>query len=188
VIRNKYQKFHNLHGGIPGLKKTISVLGILIALFSAVLLVPLASAAIISEETLTIEADQFKWLELEGTKGGSLEIDARIIGEGSMDIFMMDESNFDLYSGGADYDYYEDGSAMNIHTKKYKFEAPKTQTYYFVVDNTEEGIAYTLATIEVKVVISDLGTPFLGAFEVVFALATVFIIMTARRKLAKERT
>ncbi len=170
------------------MKTTIRVLGILIALFFAVLLVPLVSAGIISEETLTIEADQFKWLELEGTKGGSLEIDARIIGEGAMDIFMMDENNFELYSGGADYDHYEDGSAMNIHTKKYTFEAPKTQTYYFVVDNTEEGIAYTLATIKVKVVISDLGTPFLGAFEVVLALSTVFIILTVRRRLAREQT
>lgn len=170
------------------MKKTVRVLGILIALLCAILLVPSVSASIISEETLTIEADQFKWLELEGTKGGNLEIDARIIGEGAIDIFMMNEANFDLYSGGMDYDYYEDGSAMNIHTKKYTFEAPESQTYYFVLDNTEEGIAYTLATIRVKVVISDLGTPFLGTFEVVLALYTAFIIMTFGRKLEKEQT
>ena len=170
------------------MKATMRVLGLTIVVLCALLLVPSVSAKIISEETLTIESDSYKFLELEGTKGGSLEIDARIIGEGAIDIFMMDENNFELYSNGMDYDYYEDGSAMNIHTKKYSFEAPESQTYYFVLDNTEEGIAYTLATMKVKVVISDLGTPFLGAFEVVLALSTVFMILAVRRRLVKEQT
>jgi len=168
------------------LKKTKLVLGITLALILALLLVPTVSANIISEETLTIESDQFKWLELEATKGGNLEIDVEIIGEGAIDIFMMDEANFDLYSGGMDYDYYEDGSAMNIHTKKYTFEAPESQTYLFVVDNTQEGIAYTLATVKVKVVISDLGSPFPGAFEVFLALSTVFIFLSIVKRRKKQ--
>lgn len=170
------------------MKKTIRVLCISVVFLSALLFVPAASAGTISDETLTIEADQFKWLELEGTKDGTLEIDARIIGEGAIDIFMMDKANFDLYSGGVDYNYYEDGSAMNIHTKKYTFKAPESQTYYFVVDNTEEGIAYTLATVKVRVVISDLGTPFLGAFEVVLALSAASIILAHRKGYIGNRT
>jgi hypothetical protein len=100
---------------------------------------------------------------------------------------MMNEENFERYSAGIDYDYYEKGSAMNIHTKKYSFEAPESQTYIFVLDNTEEGIAYTLATVKVKVVISDLGTPFPGAFDVIAALMTVSIILSLwRRPLRRE--
>jgi hypothetical protein len=164
------------------MKITVHVLFIWIIVLSAFLLVPAVSAKILSEETLTIESDSFKWLELEATKGGNLEIDVKIIGEGAIDIFMMDQANFDKYSGGMDYDYYEKGSAMNIHTKKYTFEAPESQTYFFVVDNTEEGIAYTLATVKVKVVISDQGTPFLGAFESVLAMSVIFIVLSVGKK------
>ena len=170
------------------MKTTMRAFGISIVVLWALLLVPAVSAKIISEETLTIDSDSYKFLELEGTKDGTLEIDARIIGEGAIDIFMMDETNFELYSDGMDYDYYEEGSVMNIHTKKYSFEAPKTQTYYFVLDNTEEGIAYTLAAVKVKVVISDLGTPFLGALEVILALSTVFLIMAVKRRHGREQT
>lgn len=169
------------------MKTTMHVLGISIVVLWVLLLVPAVSAKIISEETLTIDSDSYKFLELEGTKDGTLEIDARIIGEGAIDIFMMDEANFELYSGGMDYDYYEEGSVMNIHTKKYSFEAPKTQTYYFVLDNTEEGIAYTLATVKVKVVISDLGTPSLGAFGVVLAFSTVFFVLAVRRRHGRQQ-
>lgn len=164
------------------MKATITALCLAITALLVIMTVPAASAGIISEETLTIDSDSYKFLELEATKGGTLEIDARIIGEGAIDIFMMNEDNFDLYSEGMDYDYYEKGSAMNIHTKKYSFEAPESQTYFFVLDNTEEGIAYTLAAVKVKVVISDLGTPFPGAFEVIVALATVFIVLSTGRR------
>jgi hypothetical protein len=160
------------------MKKTKHVLGTMILVLTALLIVPAVSANVLSEETLTIDSDSYKWLELEAKKGGNLEIDVRIIGEGAVDIFMMNEDNFNLYTNVMDFDYYEKGSAMNIHTKKYTFEAPESQTYFFVVDNTEEGTAYTLATVKVKVVISDQGTPFLGAFEVVLALSLVFIVLT----------
>lgn len=164
------------------MKSGIVTLYIVIALLAGTVLSPGVSAGVISDKTLTIESDQFKYLELEAKRGGSLEIDVRVEGEDGIDVFMMNRDNFELYSSGMDFDFYEKGSAMNINTKKYTFEAPESQDYLFVLDNTEEGVAFSISSITVRVIISDMGSPFVGTFGAVMALAVVFILAGTKRR------
>jgi hypothetical protein len=140
-------------------------------------MVSFATASVILDEQIIVERDDHAYMELSGKKGGSLEIDVKVIEGDPIDLFMMNQTNFQIYLKKGDFDYYEKGSALNIYSKKYTFEAPETADYIFVVDNSELGIAYSFSSVQVRIVITDLGMPFVGAYGILLAFMVAVLYM-----------
>jgi hypothetical protein len=129
-------------------------------------------ARVVSEERVEVELDDYQTLELQGKKDGVLEINVKVLEGDAVDVFLMNETNFYNYIGDRDYEYYEDGSALNINEKKWTFKAPEDGIYHVVLDNTDKGVAYPTSDIVVKVVVSDVtSTPFIGGMETVIAVS-----------------
>jgi hypothetical protein len=147
------------------------------------------SARVISSERIEVLMDHYQTLELQGKKDGILEIDVKVIEGDAVDVFLMNETNFYNYMGDRDYDYYEDGSEMNIKQKKWTFTAEEDGIYYIVLDNTDKGIAYPTSDLDVKIVVSDVtSTPFAGATETIIAATIVgLLIIIMGKKNGKKR-
>lgn len=147
-------------------------------------------ARVISEERVDVEMDDYQTLELQGKKDGVLEINVKVLEGDAVDVFLMNEANFFNYMEDRDYEYFEDGSALNINEKKWKFKAHEDGIYHIVLDNTDKGEAYPTSDIVVKVVVSDVtSTPFIGGIEIITAISIgAFLTIITSSKRRKKRS
>lgn len=71
--------------------------------------------------------------QLEGDK---VSIEYRSKFNESLDVLLLDDANYRLYSQGSPFDYISEGSKLNAKSFKTTWIVDDSDNYYWVVDNT----------------------------------------------------
>lgn len=112
------------------------------------------------DETKTI--DMYGWLEIplnDVEIGDILNVDIQVTSGGSVDILLMDAADYVNYMQDFELEYYIDGSADDVKSKKYSFTFDKPGDYYLVVDNDDiYGLADPIGSVDVHYKLS-ISTP-----------------------------
>lgn len=76
-----------------------------------------------------------------------------------VDVFLLDSAGFGSYQAGTDFDSYTTGTQLNTDVKTYEWDAPGRDTYYIVVDNSDnpDGGAPAADDLALDVTIFNLG-------------------------------
>ena len=112
------------------------------------------------DETKTI--DMYGWLEIPISDveiGDILNVDIQVTSGGSVDVLLMDAADYVNYMQDIDLEYYVDGSAEDVKSKKYSFTFDNPGDYYLVVDNDDVyGSANPIGSVDIHYKLS-ISTP-----------------------------
>ena len=108
-------------------------------------------SAVNVDETKTI--DMYGWLEIpinDVEIGDILDVDIQVTSGGSVDVLLMDAVDYVNYMQDIDLEYYVDGSAEDVKSKKYSFTFDNPGDYYLVVDNDDVyGLANPIGSVDI---------------------------------------
>ena len=108
-------------------------------------------SAVNVDETKTI--DMYGWLEIpinDVEIGDILNVDIQVTSGGSVDVLLMDAVDYVNYMQDIDLEYYVDGSAEDVKSKKYSFTFDNPGDYYLVVDNDDVyGLANPIGSVDI---------------------------------------
>lgn len=108
-------------------------------------------SAVNVDETKTI--DMYEWLEIpinDVEIGDILDVDIQVTSGGSVDVLLMDAVDYVNYMQDIDLEYYVDGSAEDVKSKKYSFTFDNPGDYYLVVDNDDVyGLANPIGSVDI---------------------------------------
>jgi len=108
-------------------------------------------SAVNVDETKTI--DMYGWLEIpinDVEIGDILDVDIQVTSGGSVDALLMDAVDYVNYMQDIDLEYYVDGSAEDVKSKKYSFTFDNPGDYYLVVDNDDVyGLANPIGSVDI---------------------------------------
>ena len=117
-------------------------------------------SAVNVDETKTI--DMYGWLEIpinDVEIGDILDVDIQVTSGGSVDVLLMDAVDYVNYMQDIDLEYYVDGSAEDVKSKKYSFTFDNPGDYYLVVDNDDVyGLANPIGSVDIHYKLS-ISTP-----------------------------
>ena len=117
-------------------------------------------SAVNIDETKTI--DMYEWLEIPISDveiGDILNVDIQVTSGGSVDVLLMDATDYVNYMQDIDLEYYVDGSAEDVKSKKYSFTFDDPGDYYLVVDNDDVyGLANPIGSVDIHYILS-ISTP-----------------------------
>lgn len=112
------------------------------------------------DETKTI--DVYEWLEIPLSDveiGDILNVDIQVTSGGSVDLLLMDAADYVNYMQDIDLEYYVEGSAEDVKSKKYSFTFDNPGDYYLVVDNDDVyGSANPIGSVDIHYKLS-ISTP-----------------------------
>jgi len=111
----------------------------------------------VSEE-ITLAPGEYKLYGFEVNAPSDLSYEIATRGDGLVDVFLTDESNFRKFENRSKWSYYDDGSELSTATAAVTFTVGTERRYYLVVDNSPEGGATPStddgtgrATVEVRI-------------------------------------
>lgn len=96
-----------------------------------------------------ILATKYSYYDLTLTKGEELVVDIRVQGglDNSMTVWLLNLANFQKFTAGQRFSYYEGGSSADIRAAtSYTFTVPEDNIYYLILDNRAAVLAPRTAT------------------------------------------
>lgn len=171
----------------------------LATLLVAGLLLALAPTATAEEraDTETIREDEYAAIQIPFNDGPSLKVeyDVEVTDGPNIDIFVLDNANFQKYKTGDDFESHQVGSDMDTARSVNTFTLDRHATWWIVLDNTNEGgaqppsnlqndpatVTWTVkTTVDVQSELEDLPGP--GALAIVGALGAAALASVWLRK------
>lgn len=90
-------------------------------------------------ETVDLNEDYYQYYELDVRETTDLFYEVEVQSDIRIDVFLTDGTNFRYFEDDADWEYYTDGSDFDTLSTSQSFRLGPDQTYYLVVDHTDEG-------------------------------------------------
>lgn len=122
------------------MKSTKLLIGLALALLIAgTFATPTASAEL---KTQSLEPGDAQTLGYEVNSRTEISIEVSVTSGGHIDIFLLDESNYERFSDGQSFDTIEAGTFLDIASVDARVTLDPGN-YYFIIDNSAYGEAYT---------------------------------------------
>jgi len=142
---------------------------------------------VLCDVTPQVDVDMSWYYSVIAPEGAPLTVSMRTDGN-AVDLFLMNSADFDEYqsvqSGPATtFNYYVDGSSLNVVQKTYTFTVPNADRYYIVIDNTATPDNGAYAGVPVNVHVKVTGESAVSGFKAIFAIAAILgIALLCRRR------
>ena len=141
---------------------------------------------VLCDETPQVDVGMSWYYSVIAPEGAPLTVSMRTDGN-AVDLFLMNSAGFDEYQYrqsdlATAFNYYEDGSSLNVVQKTYTFTVPNSDRYYIVIDNTATPDNGAYAGVPVNVHVKVTGESAVPGFKAIFAIAAILGIAILFRR------
>lgn len=86
-------------------------------------------------ESMRLSGGMYRYYPVDCLAGDLVRV--AILAGQPVDVFLLDSAGFGSYQAGTDFESYTTGTQLNTDVKTYEWDAPGSDTYYVVVDNSD---------------------------------------------------
>ncbi len=97
------------------------------------------SADISSGKVTTVEKGGYSFARYDPGKGDEIRYEFEVLSGPKIDVFVMNQTNFNKYENLSEFEYYEDSSILGSGEGAKTFKSPTNDTLYIVMDGTVSG-------------------------------------------------